>query len=320
MIGFIDFTLPGMTNRPSLPNAHRMLGRFLYFIVNPHAGVGTGRYALSKVEEIVRRGEGEVAVLQHGEDVAIAVEQALYQGATDIIAVGGDGTVGGVAGTLAGTDVHMGIVPAGTANMFARELGIPISISGSLDLIMGERGIRQVDAMEVNGRRFIHQVLLGVGSEALSRVTSREKRILRRSVYALMGLRAFRDFRPVWVNAIIDGEEVSGWVSQVLIANAGILGIHPFRLGPDIRVDDGRADVIFMGGRSRTSLILAGLYLLGGSYDEAHRMRCFPVRRSAHIETEPKTIIRADGEFIGMTPLDLTVLPGAVKAIVPSTV
>ena len=82
-----------------------MLGRFPYFIVNPRAGVGTGRYAMLKVEEIVRGGIGEMKVLRRGEDIAEAVEQALYQGATDIIAVGGDGTVGGV-GMLAGEEAR----------------------------------------------------------------------------------------------------------------------------------------------------------------------------------------------------------------------
>ncbi|KQM10748.1 hypothetical protein AOA80_11255 [Methanomassiliicoccales archaeon RumEn M1] len=186
-----------------------MLGRFPYFIVNPRAGVGTGRYAMLKVEEIVRGGIGEMKVLRRGEDIAEAVEQALYQGATDIIAVGGDGTVGGVAGMLAGEEARFGIVPAGTANMFARELGLPLAIVDSLDLIMGKHDVRRIDVMDVNGRRFIHQVVLGASSEALSKVTAMEKRLFRRSVYALMGLRMFRDFQPMRVNARIDGHEAT---------------------------------------------------------------------------------------------------------------
>ena len=293
-----------------------MLGRFPYFIINPRAGVGTGRYAMLKVEDIVRRGVGEMKVLRRGEDIAVAVEQALYQGATDIIAVGGDGTVGGVAGMLAGKEANLGIVPAGTANMFARELGLPLAIVDSLDLIMGKHDIRRIDVMEVNGRRFIHQVVLGASSEALSKVTALEKRLLRRSVYALMGLRMFRDFQPMRVRARIDGHDAMEWSSQILIANAGILGVHPLRLGPDIKVDDGAVDVVFMRGRSRTSFILAGLYLLGGRYDEG-LLDSYKARSSVFIETEPHTMIKADGEFIGYTPLELEVLPAAVKVIVP---
>lgn len=278
--------------------------------------MGTGRYAMLKVEEIVRGGIGEMKVLRRGEDIAEAVEQALYQGATDIIAVGGDGTVGGVAGMLAGEEARFGIVPAGTANMFARELGLPLAIVDSLDLIMGKHDVRRIDVMDVNGRRFIHQVVLGASSEALSKVTAMEKRLFRRSVYALMGLRMFRDFQPMRVNARIDGHEATGWSSQILVANAGILGIHPLRLGPDIRVDDGAVDVVFMRGQSRTSFILAGLHLLGGRYD-GDLLDSYKARSSVLIETEPRTMIKADGEFIGYTPLELEVLPAAVKVIVP---
>lgn len=293
-----------------------MLGRFPFFIVNPRAGVGTGHYAMRKIEEIVRGGIGEMKVLRRGEDIAVAVEQALYQGATDVIAVGGDGTVGGVAGMLAGEEARLGIVPAGTANMFARELGLPLIIVDSLDLIMGRHDLRRIDVMDVNGRRFIHQVVLGASSEALSRITAVEKRLLRRSVYPLMGLRMFRDFQPMRVHAQIDGRETKGWSSQILIANAGILGLHPLRLGPDIRVDDGAVDVILMRGRSRTSFILAGLHLLGGRYD-GDLLDSYKARRSVRIGTDPRTMIKADGEFIGYTPLELEVLPAAVKVIVP---
>lgn len=293
-----------------------MIGRFPFFIVNPRAGMGAGHYAMRRLEEIARRGGGEVLVLHRGEDVETAVEQAICQGATDIIAVGGDGTVGGVAGLLAGKDIVVGIVPAGTANMFARELGIPLSVSGSLDLIMGKHDIRRIDAMEVNGRRFVHQVVLGAGSEALSRITPEEKRFFGRSVYALMGLRMFRDFRSLKVTAVIDGREISGHASQVLIANAGILGVHPFRLGPNIRVDDGKVNVIFMVGRSRASFIAAGMDLVYGNYDGSS-LEHYPAKRSVRIDTVPSTLIRADGEFIGSTPMELTVLPGAVRFMVP---
>ena len=100
------------------------------------------------------------------------------------------------------------------------------------------------------------------------------------------------------------------------MANAGILGIHPLRLGPDIRVDDGAVDVVFMRGQSRTSFILAGLHLLGGRYD-GDLLDSYKARSSVLIETEPRTMIKADGEFIGYTPLELEVLPAAVKVIVP---
>lgn len=294
-----------------------MNDRFPIFIVNLQAGMGAGHHAMRQVEEFVDRMGGEVLALRRGDDLATAVEQAICRGATDIIAVGGDGTVGGVAGAVAGKDVPMGIVPAGTANMFARELGIPLSISASLELIRCRHSIRCIDAMDMNGRRFIHQVVIGVGSEALSSITPMQKLLLGRSVYPLKGLSIFLNFRLMKVTALIDDREVHADASQIIIANSGILGARLFRLGTDIRVDDGKLDVVLMKSRDRTEFMIAGLDLLAGNYDQCSWLDFFPARRAVRVWTDPPTIIRADGESFGTTPMSLTVLPGAVNIIVP---
>lgn len=293
--------------------------RFLFFIVNPRAGVGKGSIVRRRVHELVRgrRADAEMRTLHRGEDISAAVEQGVYQGATDIIAVGGDGTVGGVAGALAGTGVTMGIVPAGTANMLARELQVPLSASSALRLIMGPHALRHIDVMEMGGRRFVYQIVLGPSSEALSRITPSEKRLLGRTAYALLGLRMFKDFHPLEVKGTIDGKAVSGRVSQVTIANAGILGARPFRVGQNVHVDDGRIEVILMKGQSRISFVAAGLDMLSGKYRSSKGLRYLHARESVHLESVPTTIIKADGEFFGRTPLDLKVLPRAVKVIVP---
>ena len=297
-----------------------MADRFLHFIVNPYAGADAGRYAILKIREIVKRGAGDMNILRKGEDATIVAEQALRRGATDIIAVGGDGTVSGVASALVDENVNLGIIPTGTANMFARELDIPILVIESLDLIMGEHDIRYVDLMDINGRKFIHQIILGASSEALSRVTPQEKRLLRRSVYVLMGLHMFHYFKPMKIHAMIDDVNVNGWASQILIANSGILGIRSLRLGPSIRVDDGIVNIIFMCGKSKAQFILAGLHLISGLHGMSNLLDFHTANRSIRIETEPTTIIRADGEFIDTTPLDLTVLPASVRIIVPRNI
>ncbi|NLK26648.1 MAG: hypothetical protein GX307_08785 [Euryarchaeota archaeon] len=293
--------------------------RFLFFIVNPYAGVGRGSLAQLRVREAVRRigPDAEIRVLHRGEDITAAVEQGIYQGATDVIAVGGDGTVGGVAGALAGTGTTMGIVPAGTANMLAQELNIPLSAPSALRLILGPHATRCIDAMELDDRRFVYQIVLGPGAEALIHLTPELKVLFGRSVYALLGLRMFMDFRPLRVKGLIDDEEIDSRVSHIIIANAGILGFRPFRLGSGIHVDDGHIEVILMEGQSRASVLAAGLDLLSGNYGTGSSLRYLIARKNVYIETEPPTIIKADGEFFGHTPLDMTVLPGAVRVIVP---
>ncbi len=222
-----------------------------------------------------------------------------------------------VAGSLAGKDATLGIIPTGTANMLARELGIPISVALAARLIRRGADVVRMDALAGHDRCFVYQVVIGAGSEALSKISRAEKKMFGRTVYALAGLRLMTEYHPIRLTGSIDGREVKMWSNQVMIANAGILGIDPFRLGPDIRLDDGMVDIIAMHGRTRLEFLDSGIDLMLGNYKGSHGLRYFHARHDIYLDTEPSSIIKADGEFIGRTPLSLRVLPGAVRAYAP---
>lgn len=293
--------------------------RFLFYVINPHSGVGTGRYARTRIKDLVREGreEAEIRSLHHHDDIREIVRDGIAKGATDIIAVGGDGTVSGVAGAVARKNVNMGIVPVGTANMLARELGIPLTVAGSLRVIHGRHSIRHIDAMEIGEERYVYQIVLGPSSEALSRLTPVGKKLFGRYAYVLAGMRMLADFHPLWTYGMIDGKEVRMWASQIMIANAGILGAKPFRVGPDVRADDGKVEVVIMKGRTRTSFVTAGIDLVTGNYYSKNGLRYFSARDHIRLKCEPRTLVKADGEFIGPTPVEIRILPRAVNIIVP---
>jgi diacylglycerol kinase family enzyme len=159
----------------------------------------------------------------------------------------------------------------------------------------------------------VYQVVIGSASEASSKITRAEKHLFGRSVYALAGLRMLTEYRPIRLRALIDGHEVRMWANQVMIANAGILGLPPLRLGPNIRPDDGRMEIIAMRGRTRLEFIDSGLDLMFGNYRRSRGLRYFTAFHEISMESEPATIIKADGEFVGRTPITLKVLPGAVR-------
>jgi diacylglycerol kinase family enzyme len=91
----------------------------------------------------------------------------------------------------------------------------------------------------------------------------------------------------------------------------------PLRLGPGIRPDDGRVEVVAMRGRGRLDLLGSGMDMVLGNY-QAPSLKYFVARKEIVLETTPITVIKADGEYIGRTPLTLRVRPGAVKVIVPA--
>jgi diacylglycerol kinase family enzyme len=105
-------------------------------------------------------------------------------------------------------------------------------------------------------------------------------------------------------------------VHQIIVANAGIMGLAPFRLGPRIRPDDGQIEVVAMRGRTRWQLLSSGLGMALGNYN-APGLHYLSARGEIVVETGEQCLIKGDGEVIGHTPVKLKVVPGAVRVILP---
>jgi diacylglycerol kinase (ATP) len=286
-------------------------------LLNPRAGIGSAKYLQDLIMAELRGLNVELKVIEKGDEVQELVSEALKAGATDVVAAGGDGTVSGVAGALAGKDADLGIIPTGTANMLARELGVPLSIVLAARLVRNRERVVKMDAMAAKDRCYVYQIVIGSGSEVLSKISRAEKRLFGRTVYALAGLRLLTDYHPIWLKGTIDGREVRMWANQIMIANAGILALEPLRLGPDIRLDDGKLNVIAMPGRTRLEFLDSGLDLLFSNYTRSRALRYYDAHHEITFDSDPPTVVKADGEFVGRTPLSLRVLPGAVRVIAP---
>jgi len=169
------------------------------------------------------------------------VEAALKDGAELVFVWGGDGMVQRCVDVLAGTDTALAIIPAGTANLLATNLGIPRDVAKAVRI--GLRGrTRLLDVGVMNGERFA--VMAGTGLDALimNRVSSREKQTLGRLAYARSGLEAMKAAR-VRMEIRVDGAVwFKGAASNVLVGNVGTIagGITVF---PDASVSDGKLEV-----------------------------------------------------------------------------
>ncbi|MEA3203922.1 MAG: hypothetical protein QOI63_1602, partial [Thermoplasmata archaeon] len=95
-----------------------------------------------------------------------AAKQAVDDGARTVVAAGGDGTVGAVAGAVAGTSAHLGILPLGTLNHFAKDAGVPLALADAARVVATGTG-RRVDVAEVNGRVFVNNSSIGLYPRAV---------------------------------------------------------------------------------------------------------------------------------------------------------
>jgi diacylglycerol kinase (ATP) len=142
-------------------------------------------------------------------DAAEFAARAAKRGVDVVAAAGGDGTVNEVVNGLDGFDVPLGIIPLGTANDFARQVGIPADADHAMDVIL-QRKPRRLDTASLNGRRFLNVSTGGIGAEATAETSPEVKASLGPIAYALTGIRKFADLKPKSARFAGDAFEYEG--------------------------------------------------------------------------------------------------------------
>jgi YegS/Rv2252/BmrU family lipid kinase len=252
------------------------------------------------------------------EPVGEIVRSAVDSGIDGVYAVGGDGTISAVVDGLANTPVPLGIIPAGTTNVVAQELGIPLNIDKACQVLAGKPEAVSVDAIRVGDKFFVLAVGTGIDALVMDAVSSQGKRRYGRLAYAWSTLKIVAGMQPRRFTIIADGKPFQTRAAVVLISNVGTL-TKPLRWGPDIRPDDGRIDINIIRGRNILDYLLAAYDVLPGGPRRTVHIRHLPAYESVSIESDQKLLVQGDGDLIGETPLNAFVVPGAVRVLVPGT-
>lgn len=296
--------------------------RFIYVVLNPMAGTSDGGSVRALIDERLAADGRTVEVYEttgeEGEDIPALVRAALERGADLIVAAGGDGTVSLVADALAGRDVPLGIVPVGTANVLAQVLELPADLPGAVGLLAGELPTASIDGMGLGGQIGLLHISVGITS-LMQRDTSRDlKRRFGRLAYLYVATRWLFDFQPQRFMLVVDGVRHRLNASQILIANGGAMGQQPFTWGPDIAPDDGVIDVCVINARTLRDYMGVAWSTLTGRHRQNQRLRYFKARRSVTVNTKGSAAlpVQLDGELMGKTPVQVEVLPGAVRCVV----
>lgn len=174
--------------------------------------------------------------------------RAVERGATHVIAWGGDGTVMRAASALLNSDVSLGIIPGGTGNLLARNLGIPLDARRALEVALVGRD-RRIDLLDVylgRGQRALSAVMCGMGWDAdMMGASEALKRRVGWGAYVVQGARHIRQ-QPMRLRVSVDGgPEQQMYGRTVLIANVGTL-VAGLDLIPEARADDGLLDVLIV--------------------------------------------------------------------------
>ena len=251
-----------------------------------------------------------------GDATELAAEAALA-GADLVVACGGDGTVHEVVNGLAGTNTALGVAPAGTADVWAREAFIPRGVPAALALLPHARRAR-ADLGMVNGRHFLLMCGIGLDAEAVRRVDAwpRAKRRLGRAAYLAVGAAVALGARPVPAAVTVDGETQRRELLLALAGNTRLYG-GVVRLTAAALMDDGLLDLCLFHGSGIVHHARLALRALRGGLDR-RAGDGIDYRRAAHIVITPERAlpVQADGELVGETPATLSVAPGALTVLV----
>lgn len=244
-----------------------------------------------------------------GEDMA---RQAAADGAELVIAAGGDGTIHAVATGLIGTQSILGIIPTGTMNNLARSLNIPETIPAACYTIFNGK-TRAMDVGKINGHPFLE--VAGAGMEAALFPAAEDiKRpgLLSTLRGVLDGLKTVVTYRETCVRIEIDGSKKQTFNAlQVTISNAPFYGAH-LRVASGILMDDGLLDVVVYSNFSKFEYLRHAVSISQGRRPYQPKIKRLRAR-SLRLTADKPFEIQADGESLGYTPAEVTVLPAALR-------
>jgi YegS/Rv2252/BmrU family lipid kinase len=241
------------------------------------------------------------------------VDQAVADGAPMVIVGGGDGSLSCTIDFVVHHDCVFAILPLGTANSFARTLGIPLDLDGAIDTIVEGRR-RRIDLGRINGDYYANCAALGLSPMIGDSVPHKLKRYLGRSGYFLWALWCLARFRPFRLTVHDGDREETVWATEVRIANGSFHGgVEHIEAA---EVDSGEIVVQAVTGRSTLRLVWNWAAKVLGL--PAHDAVTVEYRgRKLRIETEPRLPVSIDGEVLTRTPADVEVATRAVEVVVP---
>jgi YegS/Rv2252/BmrU family lipid kinase len=293
--------------------------RWAMVIVNPAAGQASPDLRLINRTFRDAGYYWKVEITNQFGDGARFARHAVRGGACMVVTYGGDGTVMDCCAGLAGSDVPLAILPGGTGNVLAKDLGIPVDMASACALLVDPTAqTRLIDLGQVNGQYFV--LRLGAGLEAqITRTADREmKARMGMLAYVSATIQAWGQAEVSHYHIEMDGNKFEVDGLACMIANAGAIGIMGVNISPAVRIDDGLLDVIVIRRADLGEVAALAGSMIGSS---AFNIPTLPhwQCRELRLFSDPPQDYQADGEELGRTPLRACVVPGALRVLVPGT-
>lgn len=231
-----------------------------------------------------------------------------------VVAVGGDGSVLRVLSRLVNTDIKLGIIPCGTANLFAASLCIPENIQKAIDIILNG-STAKVDIGKAGNEYFALRIGIGYDAEVVTGANKFWKNRIGYLSYLIQGIVSSFKLSRKSYKIVIDNREMVVNANSIIIANAGNMFKNLFSVAPSGSISDGKLDIFIFAAKNLWEFLLVLFRILAGKealgknviYAKATNIRIDTDYRDVHI----------DGEPCKYSNLDISVIPRALKVMVP---
>ena len=291
-------------------------------IVNAGSGGGNDRALVDRLADHFKAAglHAEIELAHGGDEIITAVGNAVARRPPLIVAGGGDGTVSTVAAALVDTGIIFGVLPLGTLNHFAKDLGIPLELADAVAVLAhGEAG--RVDVGEVNGRIFVNNSSLGLYPDIVHDRERQQKRLRRGKwpAFVWATLSALRRYPFLVVALVVDGKEVLRKTPFVFIGN-NEYRMDGFAIGERSGIEGGLLSLYVAQRPGRWRLLQLALRALTGRLRQARDFDAITATDIVVQSKRKRLRVATDGEVTVMTPpLHYRVRPASLIVMRPRT-
>lgn len=302
-------------------------------IHNPGAGGGGLHFQVSEAASVFQ---------QHGwkiewcdtecvDDAARFARQAVQNGVHTVLVAGGDGTISRSADGMLVESARrgdppptLGILPCGTGNVLARQLGLPYQavwrpngLRESAEMLIHGRQ-RLADVGRINGRHFLCWVGVGIDAQIAASVEEQPdmKRLLGPGIFPLAAMPTLRGPLGTHAHVVVDGRRISRRLILAVISNIRLYAGF-FQIAPEAKIDDGKLDVSCFHGQTISTVAHLMLMVILGRHT-SDRMATYHQASRVEIRTRYPLPLHADAEPFGMTPAVIETVPQALNLMVPA--
>ena len=277
-------------------------------ILNPAARSEKARSTWKEIQKFPR---AATRLTSAPGDARALAAWAVEKGFRAVVAAGGDGTINEVVNGLAGSDVTLGVLPVGTMNVFAAELGLPADLKSAWQVVR-EGVTRKVDLARANEQYFIQLAGVGLDAQALQMTTLESKRNLGPLSYLISAAQIAARVPP---RLLVEADGIEREGSFVLVGNGRYYGTR-LAFFKDAKVDDGKLDVLIFKNLGYLDIVRYLGTILMGIHTEQKDVEYFQTKR-AIVRCDRPVPVEVDGEVATESPVTFRISSRKLRVFVP---